>query len=274
MTCSRLLSKAVRKERRCCPLKLISSDLVTGTTRQGVNNVPLLSTVPTPSSFPTPAPTSRVLMKAPLILRHYQNQHHQTSSSHEIQIHHQPQHYKIRHQNPATTAHVVEYSYPHLIQQQSTNSGPCGSHKSSSKTGVVKRVANRRHAHTHATAQGLVARGTNNPPASGWKKPIVSSLGSGSFSLSSVVHSSSSKSSSEAVAKDNASDPEPLFSLPTSASNKPPLPETVGVDMEELMKLASKKTTPLALKDMYKYAIVDANNREQRIRNAQFLHSE
>jgi len=44
--------------------------------------------------------------------------------------------------------------------------------------------------------------------------------------------------------------------------------------MEELLKLASKKTTPLSLKDMYKYAIVDADNLEQRIRNAQFLHSE
>eukprot|EP00536_Pseudo-nitzschia_multiseries_P017251 jgi/Psemu1/248025/estExt_Genewise1.C_14510011 len=44
--------------------------------------------------------------------------------------------------------------------------------------------------------------------------------------------------------------------------------------MEELLKLASKKTTPLSLKDMYKYAIVDADNREQRIRNAQFLHAE
>lgn len=44
--------------------------------------------------------------------------------------------------------------------------------------------------------------------------------------------------------------------------------------MEELLELASKKTTPLSLKDMYKYAIVDANNMEQRIRNAQFLHAE
>jgi len=44
--------------------------------------------------------------------------------------------------------------------------------------------------------------------------------------------------------------------------------------MEELLELASKKTTPLSLKEMYKYAIVDADNREQRLRNARFLHSE
>ena len=48
----------------------------------------------------------------------------------------------------------------------------------------------------------------------------------------------------------------------------------VGVDMEELLKLALSKVTPLSLKDMYKYAIVDVDNPEQRIRNAQFLHNE
>jgi len=49
---------------------------------------------------------------------------------------------------------------------------------------------------------------------------------------------------------------------------------TVGADMEELLKLASNKVTPLSLKDMYKYAIVDVDNPEQRIRNAIFLHNE
>jgi len=49
---------------------------------------------------------------------------------------------------------------------------------------------------------------------------------------------------------------------------------TDGIDMDELFKLASNKVTPLSLKEMYKYAIIDADNPEQRIRNAKFLHNE
>jgi len=102
---------------------------------------------------------------------------------------------------------------------------------------------------------------------SGWKKPIVSSSSS-SLALSSVVQSSSLTLSSSIAM------PGPTPLSPAAENNTPSLLETVGVDMEELLKLASKKITPLSLKEMYKYAIVDADNREQRIRNAQFLHLE
>lgn len=46
------------------------------------------------------------------------------------------------------------------------------------------------------------------------------------------------------------------------------------VDMEELKQMASKRCTPLSLKDMYKYAVLDVKNPEQRLWNAQFLHTE
>lgn len=108
-----------------------------------------------------------------------------------------------------------------------------------------------RYTHTHATANPIVSRNKKST-ASGWTKPVVSS----SFS-------DLSSTSSDETMSISLSSP-----LETISEN------TVGVDMEELLKLASKKTTPLSLKDMYKYAIVDSDNREQRIRNAQFLHSE
>jgi hypothetical protein len=46
------------------------------------------------------------------------------------------------------------------------------------------------------------------------------------------------------------------------------------VNMDDLQEMASKRCTPLSLKDMYKYAVKDVNNPEQRMWNAQFLHKE
>jgi hypothetical protein len=62
-----------------------------------------------------------------------------------------------------------------------------------------------------------------------------------------------------------------VFKNPSS-NNK--LNLLVHVNMEELRELACKRCTPLSLKDMYKYAVKDANNPEQRMWNAQFLHKE
>uniref|UniRef100_A0A7S0YCT3 Protein-serine/threonine kinase n=1 Tax=Pseudo-nitzschia delicatissima TaxID=44447 RepID=A0A7S0YCT3_9STRA len=121
-----------------------------------------------------------------------------------------------------------------------------------------------RQAYTYAAAHPLISR-NKNPTASGWNKPIVSS----SLSFSSYAEPTNPSESSSSTSDETMS----ILSNPleTTASISE---NTVGVDMEELLKLASKKTTPLSLKDMYKYAIVDADSREQRIRNAQFLHSE
>jgi hypothetical protein len=47
-----------------------------------------------------------------------------------------------------------------------------------------------------------------------------------------------------------------------------------NVDMDELKKLASQTCTPLRLDHMYKYAVVDIDDTNQRLRNAQFLHKE
>ena len=62
-------------------------------------------------------------------------------------------------------------------------------------------------------------------------------------------------------------------SIFTNSSN-PKLNLLLHVDMDELRETASKRCTPLSLKDMYKYAVKDVNNPEQRMWNAQFLHKE
>mmetsp|Transcript_25735 Transcript_25735/g.60626 ORF Transcript_25735/g.60626 Transcript_25735/m.60626 type:complete len:621 (-) Transcript_25735:637-2499(-) len=254
MTCSRLLSTVSRNERRR-PVKLITAALVSKE-RTVVRGIGTRTLPPTARSSSSASSSTRVLM-TPLIL--HQGQHHHSA----YLIHHQPQHQKSQQQqnSASVAAHVVEYS----TQQQTMNAGPCASQNSSSKTTTIATQLTNisgRHAHTHTAAQGLVGKSAK-PPASGWKKPIVSSS---SLALSSVVESSSLSSTT-------TEDRKPLSgAAPESAFQS--IPQTVGVDMEELLKLASKKTTPLSLKDMYKYAIVDADNREQRIRNAQFLHAE
>ena len=87
-------------------------------------------------------------------------------------------------------------------------------------------------------------------PASGWKKTIVSSTGG---------------------LADDEPMPSSFFAKNESETTEEEL--NLEVDMEELQKLASMRCTPLSLKDMYKYA-VDFNDQEQRLRNAQFLHTE
>ena len=140
-----------------------------------------------------------------------------------------------------------------------SSADPCRARQFSSRS------ANRREKHTHATANPLVS-GKKKTTASGWQKPVVSS----SLSLSSYVDPKNPREASASTIAERIS-----ISLSSPLETNESVSEnTVGVDMEELLKLASKKTTPLSLKDMYKYAIVDAENREQRIRNAQFLHSE
>lgn len=124
----------------------------------------------------------------------------------------------------------------------------------------VSRVS-RRGVATHPRKQASLvskARPTNEfmsfkrkAPASGWKKTIVSSANG--------LAADEPLSSSFFVKKDLDKTTEEDLNL--------------EVDMEELQKLASMRCTPLSLKDMYKYA-VDFSNSEQRLRNAQFLHTE
>ena len=147
-----------------------------------------------------------------------------------------------------------------------SSADPCRDRSSLNRTRQFSsRSANRREKHTHATANPLVT-GKKKATASGWQKPVVSS----SLSLSSYVDPKNPREASASTIAERIS-----ISLSSPLETNESVSEnTVGVDMEELLQLASKKTTPLSLKDMYKYAIVDAENREQRIRNAQFLHSE
>jgi pyruvate dehydrogenase kinase 2/3/4 len=89
-------------------------------------------------------------------------------------------------------------------------------------------------------------------PACGWRKTIVSSA--------------------SAVSEDD--DDVPSFSTQETKLEKQMEEDLkLEVDMEELQRLASMRCTPLSLSDMYKYA-VHYDDKEQRIRNAQFLHRE
>lgn len=158
------------------------------------------------------------------------------------------------------------YGWSNAVQCTTKQTRSLSSDRSLNRTRQFSsRSANRREKHTHATANPLVS-GKKKPTASGWQKPVVSS----SLSLSSYVDPKNPREASASTIAERIS-----ISLSSPLETNESVSEnTVGVDMEELLKLASKKTTPLSLKDMYKYAIVDAENREQRIRNAQFLHSE
>lgn len=194
---------------------------------------------------------------SPLIL------HHNQQSSHHIL---QQSHLDQQHQHAASlVANAVEYSTQQQLKPTGLIGETVGNSSTNTKRGkftILAYMGSHRQSHTSAAAHRL--SGNKKPTASGWKKPIVSSSSS---ALSSVVGSSSPDESSTA-------DPVILSSSFETASDSSSPDTTVGVDMEELLELASKKTTPLSLKEMYKYAIVDADNREQRIRNARFLHSE
>jgi len=164
---------------------------------------------------------------------------------------------------PSVVANVVEYSTHSTSTSDVTN-------PTTNATTIERRslTVTRRRAHSHV-AHRLVAK-NKRPTASGWKKPIVSS----SVALSSFVDPTSPNDTSTTASASASTMADPIESSASLETAMPPSANTVGVDMEELLNLASKKTTPLSLKDLYKYAIVDANNSEQRIRNAQFLHSE
>jgi hypothetical protein len=255
MTCSQLLTTIWSNQRRCS-IKIMTAASATkeGTTKRGIVTRSLPSMTPSYSSTSSP---TRVLM-SPLIL--HQNQGQNPNLLFSDKPKHQ-KHDQQQQRTPSVVANVVEYSTQHSTSDvggsSSTNTTNATTKRSSHK-------ATRRRAHSHA-AHRLVAK-NKKPTASGWKKPIVSS----SLALSSFVEPTSPNEAPASVS--TMADPiSPSASLETTT---PPSASTVGVDMEELLNLASKKTTPLSLKDMYKYAIVDADNREQRIRNAQFLHSE
>ena len=61
----------------------------------------------------------------------------------------------------------------------------------------------------------------------------------------------------------------------SSSSNNNNSHDHSGIDMTELQRLASLTPTPLRLGDMYRFAASHGDSgRQQRLRNAQFLHSE
>ena len=158
-----------------------------------------------------------------------------------------------------------------------------------------------------ATSSPSLSFQQHAPPASGWKKTIVSSAASvvtpsvettdtttnlngrsnssvngfhpssqSSSSLSSS-QSTSTPSSSSSVASQQRGDDAVRQQLNGIVEHKSQ-PSRHGqnleleVDMEELQHLASLRCTPLSLRDMYKYAV--GTDQKQRIRNAQFLHRE
>ncbi|KAG7355552.1 two-component system histidine kinase [Nitzschia inconspicua] len=75
------------------------------------------------------------------------------------------------------------------------------------------------------------------------------------------------------IPDDGCTESETMSSLFKNSSNQK-LNLLLHVDMDKLKQMASKRCTPLSLKDMYKYAVKDVNNSEQRLWNAQFLHKE
>ena len=217
---------------------------------------------------------------SPLILHQRRCQHQQPNHQLLHQYQQQQQQPNRQAASITTAANVVDYSTQQQHQNQhqpslsnSSSSTSCSTSCSTSTSGgsstnrTTKATAAatikiiHRQAHTHAAAHRLVVARNKTPPASGWKKPVVSSS---SLALSSLVQPSPSSSTS-------TTDP---ISLSSSLSATAAETTTPRVDMEELLKLASNSTTPLSLKEMYKYAIVDVDNLEQRIRNAQFLHNE
>lgn len=257
MTCSRLLTTMGSSQRRSIRDLVSASTAKEGARIRGIVTRSLPSTASSSSSTSSP---TRVLM-SPLIVN--QDQSHHPNLLFLGQPHQQQQHDQQQH-TPSIVTNVAEFS----TQQNSTSSSTSNLTSTSTTkttTQLPPHNVSNRQAHSHAAAHRLVAR-KKKPTACGWKKPIVSS----SLALSSYVEPTNPDDATAPATADDVS-----ISLSPQFEPSSPISEnTVGVDMEELLKLASKKTTPLSLKDMYKYAIVDADNREQRIRNAQFLHSE
>jgi len=206
---------------------------------------------------------------SPLILHHSQGQNSSLSLLDQFQY----RKHEHQQQTKSIVTNIVEYSthqnlttLPTSICRDSDVGGDSSTCRTKARVDHSSHMTTQRQAHTHAAAGRLVARNPK-PTASGWKKPIVSSSSS---ALSSYVDPTNPNDTPSSERAENVS-----ISLSSSLETATPLSQnTVGVDMEELLKLSSKKTTPLSLKDMYKYAIIDADSREQRIRNAQFLHSE
>jgi hypothetical protein len=198
-----------------------------------------------------------------------------------------------------------------------TNDDSDGSSSSSSSSGPASSFSTAvGRSFISASTSASARRLPSQPPASGWKKCIVSSMclpGSSTPTTSSSSSSSSTTTpfSTDAAgagilltppvsnqhhhyhqpqtlerndAKVDVSNSEPLstFSSSTSStttttpsSSSSPMDELLlQVDMDELKDLASKRCTPLSLKDMYKYAVLDVDKPEQRLWNAQFLHKE
>mmetsp|Transcript_23693 Transcript_23693/g.56097 ORF Transcript_23693/g.56097 Transcript_23693/m.56097 type:complete len:654 (+) Transcript_23693:234-2195(+) len=262
MTCTRLLIAAGRSK-RCCFTNMLSgaSAARKGTTKRGIVTRSLPSTASSSSS-------TKVMM-SPLILHQNQSPHPNLLFVDEPRHH---THYQYHQEQPCSSvvANVVEYSTYQNLKPSSRRicrgggvGGRSPGEVSKSSTELSSQMATLRQAHTHAAAHRLVAK-KRKPTASGWKKPIVSSS-SGVRSLSEPTNPNDASASTTTKYVESETTSPDFESMSVN---------TVGVDMEELLKLASKKTTPLSLKDMYKYAIVDSSNREQRIRNAQFLHSE
>ena len=79
---------------------------------------------------------------------------------------------------------------------------------------------------------------------------------------------------SAAAAAEAAAGGEPLEETTTTSTNttNPSNYDDLPMKMEELAALASQRTTPLSLQNMYRYASV--GKPAQRLRNAQFLHRE
>lgn len=259
MNCSQLLTSMWSNHRRySIRMAMTASVAKEGSTKQEIVTHSLPSTASSSSSTSSPtrvpmSPLSLCQSKSPysnpLVLENSWNQK-----------------YGLQQYPASTIANVVEYSTQSNFEPTPTiichGSAIGDSIFTKGTRQLSSHVVPHRNAYTRASAHGLITR-KDKPTASGWKKPIVSS----SLALSSYVDPTKPQ--------DTSADNQIPLSLSSSLETTTPLsPNTVGVDMEELLKLASKKTTPLSLKDMYKYAIVDANNLEQRIRNAQFLHSE
>jgi hypothetical protein len=113
---------------------------------------------------------------------------------------------------------------------------------------------------------------SSSSPASGWKKSIIS------ITTTTTTRKSRSSSSSFATIATTLPHPEEFqHQQQHDVDDDEDYPHytdsSLTVDMKELHAMASKRCTPLSLKDMYRYAVLDTS-KEQRLLNAQFLHNE
>lgn len=86
------------------------------------------------------------------------------------------------------------------------------------------------------------------------------------------LFSTTAEENVESQPPDSQSTGESMVGILEQESNPKALFESLGMDEEDLYRLAAKSPTPLKLVDMYKYAHVP--DEAQRLRNAQFLHRE